>query len=122
MRKSLEPVEIQGFFVELLGRFELPTSSLPILFLLFFAVPICCSLSPCNQGISRLSGFCSCSLLYPVDRSRMGFVWVSEKAHTVSAYSFGAPANHITARGQGAFPGLFFANTPYTIQQSPALI
>jgi len=28
-QKSLETVEFQGFFMELLGRFELPTSSLP---------------------------------------------------------------------------------------------
>jgi len=29
-QKSLETIEFQGFFMELLGRFELPTSSLPI--------------------------------------------------------------------------------------------
>ena len=39
--ESLKPIGVSGFFVELLARFELATSSLPMGLLLFCAVLEC---------------------------------------------------------------------------------
>ena len=84
--KSRNPLSLVGqrVFVELLGGFEPPTSSLPILQTLFFPVVSCCTLSPQSFGRQQLAGFTFCILSY-LDANffalfsgvGMGFVWVS---------------------------------------------
>ena len=66
-------------FLELLGRFELPTSSLPILPRLFFPTLLCFVLKPETLAAQGFQAFLFCIFIFPVLRSRMGFlmpVWV----------------------------------------------
>ena len=65
--------------LELLGRFELPTSSLPILPRLFFPALLCFVLKPETLAAQVFQAFLFCIFIFPVLRSRMGFlmpVWV----------------------------------------------
>ena len=71
-------------FVELLPKFELETSSLPILPKLSSPVALCFVLAPGAVALQRLRAFsslalvslvvCSCCRIFG---ARMGFVWVS---------------------------------------------
>ena len=71
-------------FVELLSRFELETSSLPILPKLFSPIVSCSVLAPGAVVPQRFPALSSLALASPVIRfrthvfgTRMGFVWVS---------------------------------------------
>ena len=73
-------------FMELLGRFELPTSSLPILPRLFFPTLLCFVLKPETLAAQGFQAFLFCIFIFPVLRSRMGFfdarmgfVWVLQR-------------------------------------------
>ena len=71
--------KISGVVLELLGRFELPTSSLPILPRLFFPTLLCFVLKPETLAAQGFQAFLFCIFIFPVLRSRMGFlmpVWV----------------------------------------------
>ena len=70
---------ISGVFLELLGGFEPPTSSLPILPRLFFPTLLCFVLKPETLAAQGFQAFLFCIFIFPVLRSRMGFlmpVWV----------------------------------------------
>jgi len=84
--KILEITEISRIFLELLGRFELPTSSLPIMHGLFQPVAACRGLLRkviAPQG-KRDFAFCFLLLLVvacnlPFFGAGMGFVWFFPK-------------------------------------------
>ena len=70
--------------MELLSRFELETSSLPILPILFSLVVPCYVLAPGAVALQRLRAFSSSALVLlivcfysRIFGARMGFVWVS---------------------------------------------
>ena len=80
-QKCTKPRNHCGYRVllELLGRFELPTSSLPILPRLFFPTLLCFVLKPETLAAQVFQAFLFCIFIFPVLRSRMGFlmpVWV----------------------------------------------
>ena len=78
-KKTPENPKISGVVLELLGRFELPTSSLPILPWLFFPTLLCFVLKPETLAAQVFQAFLFCIFIFPVLRSRMGFlmpVWV----------------------------------------------
>ena len=69
--------------LELLGRFELPTSSLPILPRLFFPTLLCFVLKPETLAAQGFQAFLFCVLVSLIlflrmgfFDARMGFVWV----------------------------------------------
>ena len=73
--------------VELLGRFELPTSSLPILPQLFFLILSCFVLKTETLAPQGFQSFLFCVLVSPILRlrmgffdTRMGFVWVLQRS------------------------------------------
>ena len=71
--------KISGVVLELLTRFELVTSSLPILPRLFFPTLLCFVLKPETLAAQGFQAFLFCIFIFPVLRSRMGFlmpVWV----------------------------------------------
>ena len=79
--------------MELLPRFELGTSSLPIKYKLFSLVVGCCSLLSRIPCISMGTVFSCCVLsLFIVScnrlffDARMGFVWFFDKTHTVRSH------------------------------------
>ena len=70
--------------MELLGRFELPTSSLPILPRLFFPTLLCFVLKPETLAAQGFQAFLFC-VPVPLLRmgffdARMGFVWVLQRS------------------------------------------
>jgi len=72
-----------GCFLELLGRFELPTSSLPILLRLFCLILSCFVLKPETLAAQGFQAFLFCVLVSLIlflrmgfFDARMGFVWV----------------------------------------------
>ena len=74
-------------FLELLGRFELPTSSLPILPQLFFLILSCFVLKTETLAPQGFQSFLFCVLVSPILRlrmgffdTRMGFVWVLQRS------------------------------------------
>ena len=91
--------------MELLGRFELPTSSLPILFQLFIAFVACCIMLLRRIEIQGFSKMPIDKLLYAIVCCRygfcgvgMGFVWVSENGPYALPYH--------NEKGQGKNPDL----------------
>ena len=62
-RKNPRSLAALGFSLELLGRFELPTSSLPNILELFSPVLAFCTLLPATPCAARGCGISSCSLL-----------------------------------------------------------
>ena len=73
--------------LELLGRFELPTSSLPILPQLFFLILSCFVLKTETLAPQGFQSFLFCVLVSPILRLRMGFlmpVWVLYGFYAVS--------------------------------------
>ena len=73
--------------LELLGRFELPTSSLPILPPLFLLIFSCFVIKTETSAPQGLQSFLFCVLVSPILRlrmgffdTRMGFVWVLQRS------------------------------------------
>ena len=76
-----------GFAMELLGRFELPTSSLPILLRLFCLILSCFVLKPETLAAQGFQAFLFCVLVSLIlflrmgfFDARMGFVWVLQRS------------------------------------------
>ena len=85
-RKHLKSEDFRCF-LELLGRFELPTSSLPILPQLFFLILSCFVLKTETLAPQGFQSFLFCVLVSPILRlrmgffdTRMGFVWVLQRS------------------------------------------
>lgn len=62
-----------GVFLELLTRFELVTSSLPILFNLIYHAVACCIMTLEPVVLQQVCGFICCHLSYLVVIDCMGF-------------------------------------------------
>ena len=73
--------------MELLGGFEPPTSSLPILLRLFFLILSCFVLKPETLAAQGFQAFLFCVFVSPIlclrmsfFDARMGFVWVLQRS------------------------------------------
>jgi len=83
LQQKASKAEVFDAFLELLGRFELPTSSLPILLRLFCLILSCFVLKPETLAAQVFQAFLFCVLVSLIlflrmgfFDARMGFVWV----------------------------------------------
>ena len=87
VKENTRNPNISGAVLKLLGRFELPTSSLPILPQLFFLILSCFVLKTETLAPQGFQSFLFCVLVSPILRlrmgffdTRMGFVWVLQRS------------------------------------------